>query len=921
VSVAPGYATPGPTLDLDAKLRAWFGHDQFRAGQRAVVEAILNGQDVLAIMPTGAGKSLCYQLAAMLLDGCTLVVSPLLALMKDQIDGLPPAVYERATVISSMVDGDELQVRQAAIADGRTKLVYAAPERLRQRAFIDAIRRAGVAMVVIDEAHCVSLWGHDFRPDYLFVPRALAELGRDAARGAPRLLAMTATATPAIQRELGARLGRPLTTVATGVLRDNLRLEVEEHPQREAKLRALVRLCKQDRGSGIVYATSRDQTEQVAQLLRRSGVSAGHYHAGMPRQEREAAQNAYMLDHTRVMVATTAFGMGVDKSNVRFVAHLSPSRSLEAYVQESGRAGRDGRPARCVLLTTRSDRATLRRWASEVRLDIHILRRLFGELRRLATTVEGDDEGTARRGATHAAASDLTSAEKAAVPRAYAAVELDALAQAANSGPRALDGTDLRVALSLLEEAGLIRRHVDIPRYLRLECVGRATDGGVASPPVNPAFARLFPDAQRPAGTERADASPLPGASSHGAIENPTSTQAPTAPLSPYGDDDWPADPDADDPWMTHGERSGNGNAHQDGSSAVVGGPLIDLARRAGVPPSELEALALDWQVLGLVRVTPRGRCALVELPPAPPEVGRLVPAALDRRRDAEARRLDALFAYLDATRCRHLMIAEHFQVQADRTCEMCDVCRPRGGSVPAPAQAPEREPIVDRHPADVILDAAKALPFSVGKKKLAYVVHGSVQSPIGPDRFELVGALSHLKQGEIERHIDALLQGGYLERTEDEFPVLLVTREGRDKAPDPPRSLAERPRAPLRTASAHTPTQTDSPRGPRPRPSAGDDWFAPDSELPSMPAPDDIDEAAIGVRFERLRAWRRLQAEEERVAPFMVFSNATLEQIARRNPTSRAAFGNISGIGPAKLDRYAEAVLALLADEPPAGV
>jgi ATP-dependent DNA helicase RecQ len=449
--------TPGGPLapdDLRAALRTWFGHDEFRNGQEQVVAAVLSGKDVLAIMPTGAGKSLCYQLAAMLLDGCTLVISPLLALMKDQIDGLPPPVYERATVISSMVDGDELLARQAGIRDGRYKLVYAAPERLRQRGFVDAMGRAGISLVVIDEAHCVALWGHDFRPDYLFVPRALADLGRAGTRPPPRLLAMTATATPAIQRELGARLGRPLTTVATGVLRPNLRLEVEEHRDREAKLRALVRLCKEERGSGIVYATSRDQTEQVAALLRRAGVSAGHYHAGMAREEREAAQNLYMLDRTRVMVATTAFGMGVDKSNVRFVAHLSPSRSLEAYVQESGRAGRDGRPSRCVLLVTRSDRNTLRRWASEERLDLATLRRLYGELRRLAapTSFPGARAAT---GDPDAAVSPPTAPTAASAVSAggsrFAAVDLDALARAASPGGAPLDETDLRVAISLLE--------------------------------------------------------------------------------------------------------------------------------------------------------------------------------------------------------------------------------------------------------------------------------------------------------------------------------------------------------------------------------------------------------------------------------------------------------------------------------------
>ena len=837
--------------------------------------------------------------------------------MKDQIDGLPPPVYERATVISSMVDGDELTERQRAIADGRFKLVYAAPERLRQRGFVDAMRRAGIALIVIDEAHCVALWGHDFRPDYLFVPRALADLG------APQLLAMTATATPAIQRELGARLGRPLTTVATGVLRPNLRLEAEEHPQREAKLRALVRLCKEERGSGIVYATSREQTEQVAQLLRRSGVGAAHYHAGMPREEREAAQNAYMLDRTRVMVATTAFGMGVDKSNVRFVAHLSPPRSLEAYVQESGRAGRDGRPSRCVLLATRSDRATLRRWASEERLDLATLRRLYGELRRRATVVDpvrGNLVGASQAGVSASGAGEGNDRQPLTQSpgngSAFAAVDLDDLARAVASGDTRLDETDLRVAISLLEEAGLVRRHVDVPRFIRVELRPEASADDDALLTRAPALASLLGIAAANGYATHQDGGPGTGVQAVVALAGDPS-DADTVPIGL-----WPEDDEDGGTWT--GQANG-GNA---GYARIVGGAPLDLAARAGVSPSEIETLALDWQAIGLVRVRTTGRCALVELPPAPPDAATRVPKLLDLRRDSEARRLDDLFGYLDATRCRHRVIAEHFQVAADPTCEMCDVCRPHGVALPGQRdteQHPAREPITDRHPRDVILDAAKTLPFSVGKKKLAYVVQGSVQSPIGPDRFALAGALSHLKLGEIERTIDGLLQDGYLDRSEGEYPVLLVTPEGRDKSPDPapeqsPRKGSANCAPAGRDGSSRVTRSAGAARHGGLAYGAADGWPPPEAgfpELPAMPAPEEIDEEAANARFERLRAWRRLQADEERVPPYVVFSNATLQEIARRRPTLLSALGNVSGVGPAKLERYGDAVLALLADEP----
>ncbi|MDP8921484.1 MAG: HRDC domain-containing protein [Chloroflexota bacterium] len=383
----------------------------------------------------------------------------------------------------------------------------------------------------------------------------------------------------------------------------------------------------------------------------------------------------------------------------------------------------------------------------------------------------------------------------------------------------------------------------------------------------------------------------------------------------------WPEDDDGA-PWA----NPANGPAH----ARIVGGPPIDLAARAGVAPSEIETLALDWQAQGLVRVRTSGRCALIELPPAPPDAATRVPTLLERRREAETGRLGALFGYLDAGRCRHRVIAEHFQVAADPTCAMCDVCRPRADAEarqPEPERGPANEPITDRHLGDVIPEAVKALPFSVGKKKLAYVVQGSVQSPIGPDRFALFGALSHLSLGEIERTIDGLLRDGYLERSAGEFPVLLITPAGRDKspAPVPDRSTWVPPATRAATVSAsreRTTRPLDTSRRSASAHGGADDWPPAEAsfpELPAMPAPDPEDEDAIGARFERLRAWCRLQADEERIAPFMVFSNATLQEIARRRPTSRAALGNVSGIGPAKLERYGDAVLALLANDEPA--
>src|SRR5581483_8116111 len=325
-------------------LREYFGFDAFRPGQAAVCQAVLDGRDTLAVMPTGAGKSLCFQLPAMLLDGVTVVVSPLIALMKDQLDGLPPPVYERATLLNSALDAAEIQERTAALGAGRYRLLYVAPERLAQPGLVAALRRAGVARMVVDEAHCVSAWGHDFRPDYLAIGAALERLGR------PPLLAVTATASPPVRADISRALGRDLAVLQTPLFRPNLRYEVQHLPNADAKMRRLVELCRETPGSVVVYVNSRQRTEELARVLRQQGVQAAHYHAGLPAEERGAVQDAFMLDRTRVIVATVAFGMGVDKANIRMVVHFSLPESLEAYVQESGRAGRDARPARCVLL-------------------------------------------------------------------------------------------------------------------------------------------------------------------------------------------------------------------------------------------------------------------------------------------------------------------------------------------------------------------------------------------------------------------------------------------------------------------------------------------------------------------------------------------------------------------------------------------
>ena len=344
--------------DVHEALGRLFGFDDFRPGQEDVVRAAVGGRDTLALMPTGSGKSLTYQLAAMLRPQPTLVLSPLIALMKDQIDKLPPAVSEQATLVNSSLEPEEAAARLAGVARGRYRLLYAAPERLRQRGFLEALRACGIGLVVVDEVHCVSAWGHDFRPDYFFIRRALEELG------SPPMLGMTATASPETEAEIAAALGRSFDVVRTSVVRPNHRYDVERAEREEERLRVLLRrLHAVDGAPAIVYARSRRSCERLALVLRQHGFRALHYHAGLERDERTQAQDAFLSGRAQVVCATTAFGMGIDKPDVRLVLLYNLPESLETYVQMVGRAGRDGRPSDTVLLLGDGDARSLRRFA------------------------------------------------------------------------------------------------------------------------------------------------------------------------------------------------------------------------------------------------------------------------------------------------------------------------------------------------------------------------------------------------------------------------------------------------------------------------------------------------------------------------------------------------------------------------------
>jgi ATP-dependent DNA helicase RecQ len=792
-------------------LRRFWRYPDFRPGQDQAIANVLSGGDSLTVMPTGGGKSICYQVPAMMHPGVTLVVSPLISLMKDQIDALE-ALGIPGTFINSSLSGSEMNARLAAAERGEYKLVYVAPERFDSESFQHRLASLNVSLLAVDEAHCVSEWGHDFRPSYLRLGRARQLLGN------PPVAALTATATEEVRRDIVRQLGlRSPRVLVTGFDRRNLVWHVLRARNDSEKDRILLKLLRGREGSSIVYASTRKSVDALTGLLNGSGVPCVGYHAGLMDRDRKQIQDRFMTGDAKVVVATNAFGMGIDKSDVRIVVHYNMPGNLEAYYQEAGRAGRDGNPSDCVLLHAYPDRFI------------------------------------------HEFFTDVANPPREAVEHVLRALRRDADADGICITPFDQIGRRLKKhlkadkqvgsAVRVLEQYGIVKAASQGGQGVRLRLLATPSriSGELAERPAELNFLRAIWKAGGGEGVYR-------GAELEWRILGRAAAgESPVDLLDRLQDEgflEW-----------------------QQGSEGVW---VIDRK-------TPVERLPIDWQ-------------------------------SLEVKRDRDLRKLQKMQIYAYTKDCRRGFVLQYFgDAAAMKHCGACDNClreedclAARHGIEPERDELPPRAPKRDRWSTDFRRDrrAARKDGFDLDAE-------GTLSVRSGPDL--LRDNLRRLRKQIARRHdvptflvmSEEVLNA--VARAEPDTPEALLAVDGVTP------KLLDRFGAPLmellhaHASGATLPDVTDAPdtRERRPeRPRAAE----------RAPAPDPTPEQA--ALYGRLKALRSDLARELKQPAYCVFSDRTLIEIARRHPTTEDEFLSVSGVGPAKLEKFGDAFLRVLRGE-----
>lgn len=932
-------------LSPQQALQQYFGLDQFREGQEQTIRRVLNGQHTLLVMPTGSGKSLTYQLPALLLPGLTLVVSPLIALMKDQVDSLTEAGLP-ATYINSSLPGQEANRRTRAVLEGQVKLLYIAPERLRSRDFTRALARTKVSLLAVDEAHCISHWGHDFRPDYLQIGPIWQALG------CPTLLAATATATPTVQRDIVKLLGLPnAQTLVTGFNRPNLTFRVKYAPDDRTKLQNLPALLSQSQGSVLVYTATRRNTDDVADFIRSAvGLPAQAYHAGIDRYQRDQVQNDFMAGRLKVIVATNAFGMGVDKPDVRAVVHYNMPATVEAYYQEAGRAGRDGRPAECILLFAPDDQG-LQEWLIESDTPA------YEDLRQVYELLAG----TANEGEVYYNAQEL--ADRIRLHPVKVRVTLSELELAGviiHLGDQGGYGHWKILPLigrALEERAEAIRQRAKIRHQLLAKMLDYAQLTtcrreflldyfGDTTPPSSPrccdnhaaSHIENLPKAvtpqewfplivletvrslnQRPVGRSRL-AQLLTGSRAQEMQQFGYDRHKFYGKLSALSQRQLVGLIDAlietrylhlsggDLPVLSLTPLGQQALTARAALPLPISGPMPDKEIFVGRKPTQAEQPDTISQTYGLfqrgltaaqiaverhltentiythlIHLIKAGKIDLHQV--VPPEVEVQILQAVETLGSTIA--LAPLKAILpeeisyDQLKC---VLAAHPKLPRENP----DLKNPTPPLPPAPLLPSSPAPSPDA----VILEAVAKLGDTLGRTGLAHFLTGSKADWLEPfAQHSCYGQLAGLSRQAVMDIIDALITEGQLATTGGFRPKVTVPGLAGVKAKAVPK--ADKSLTPPAQAQANTGTN----------PAEGQRLNPP---TPAELTPDPM-------LLETLRAWRTEQAKSQGLPPYIIFSNKVLAAIAAQRPTSLTALSAIAGVGPAKLEQYGAAILAII--------